>query len=251
MATVRHIEVSKALPGASLAIAMLALHGCALFGGGDKPPPAPPRVYVFAPVLNLTGADDFDALVMSDLIASELASFENASVIPVNLALAELARRGMEAVETPQDAVELARTFGADGTIVVAVTEYSPYDPPVVGLVLQYYPVRVAAADRWRVDPVTASRSVTTPDAGLSADVEGVPVWQIQRVFNAADEELLEDVKSFASKRDGAESPYGWRRWIKSQDLYVRYCGHALIRTMNSLLNADDRAAPGPYEAAS
>ncbi len=190
---------------------------------------------VVAPILNLSNSPDVDTLKVTDLVASECLSFANVSVVPVNQVLAELIRHGRTSVQTPDEAVELARVFGADATLVVAITEYRPYDPPLVGLVLQYY----AAAG----SPGTAEAPEAPPLSGVR------PRWQLQRVFNAADERVLKELKEFADERDGERSPYGWRKYTKSQELYVRYCGWALIRTMLAL-DADEWTAE-PNEARS
>lgn len=210
-------------------------------------PVTDPRVLVVAPVLNLSGSQDFDPLKVTDWIASECVSFPGVSVIPVNRTLAELAARGKATVETPEDAVELARTFGADATLVAAVTEYNPYDPPRVGLIVQWYapapPTRTGA-----FDPTAASRLASDPPVELSAAEPHAPRWQAQRVFDAADETLLDELKDYADDRGGHESPFGWRRYTKSQELYVRYCGWALIRTMLKL-DAESRVPNEPHEA--
>ncbi|MEW6251774.1 MAG: hypothetical protein AB1716_14105 [Planctomycetota bacterium] len=182
-------------------------------------------VIALAPVLNLTGGQDFDPLKVTDLIASEFSSFNQVAVVPVNLALAELERRGKYAVETPQDAVTLARALGADAAVVVAIHEYNPYDPPVVGLTMQWYPAA----------------------GGALSDGAAGPRWQIQRVFNAAHEDVREEVQSYADERSEHGGPYGWQRYLQSQELYVRYCGWSAIRTMLRL----DRAAARPHEAKS
>lgn len=189
----------------------LAGCGCEKSPSAQPPPPPPPRVVVVSPVLNLCGSSDFDPLKVTDLVASEFLSYENVTVVPVNLALAELARRGQVTVETPRDAAELATALGADATIVVAVTEYSPYDPPVIGLTMQWY----AAAP-----------------AGLSDAAVPGPRWQFQRVFNAADEQVQVEIRSFAAQRDGSAGPYGWRRYLRTQEGYVRYASWALIGPM-------------------
>ncbi len=211
--------------------------------------PGPPRVLVVAPVLNLSGSQDFDPLKVTDLLASEFLSFEGIVVVPVNLALAELERRGKYSVETPEDARALAVALGADATIVTAITEYSPYPPPVVGMIMQWYSAGTEAAHS-TIDPVSASRAVSSPEYGLSEASPLGPRWQVQRVFNAAHEEVSKEIRSFASERDDDESPYGWRRYIKSQELYVRYCGWAMIRTMLTL-DESDRVAVEPNEASS
>jgi hypothetical protein len=227
----------RTLLGPALAASLLvACAGCA---SSHKKvaagPPRPARVIVVAPVLNLSGSQDFDALKITDLVASELVSTPGLAVVPVNLALAELERRGKYAVETAQDAVDLARAFNADATVVIAVTEYNPYSPPVVGLIMQWYPAGSAAAEG---------------SAGLSDRPPTGPRWQVQRVFNAADDELLEELRHFARERDGDKSPYSWRKYVRSQELYVRFCTHSLILTM-ARLDRNDRVAVEPSETKS
>jgi NAD(P)H-dependent FMN reductase len=194
---------------------------------------------VVAPVLNLSGSEDFDPLKVTDLLASEALSFERVSVVPVNLALAELQRQGKCSVETPEDAVELARTLGADATLVTAVTEYNGYYPPVVGLTMQWYSAG-GEPGRTGFDPVAASRATGSGGVELSDDGRLGPRWQVQRVFNAAHEQVLKEIRSFAAQRDADQSPYGWRKYVCCQELYVRYCGWAMIRTM-LMLDGNDR----------
>lgn len=207
-----------------------------------------PLVLVVAPVINLSGSQDFDPLKVTDLIASEAVSCRGVTVVPVNLALAELARRGKSVVETPDDAVQLARALGADATLQTAVTEYNPYFPPVIGMVMQWYDAG-APDDPTPQDTGRASQDRARRDR-LSATAETGPRWQVQRVFNAADEDVCEEVQEFASHRDGERSPYAWRKYVRSQELYVRYSSHALIR---AILKQDkhERVSPPPDEASS
>lgn len=186
----------------------------------------PARVLVVAPVVNLSNTSVIDPLKVTDIVASELATFQGVNVIPVNLALAALMQRGKLRVETPQDALDLAREFNADGTIVAAVTELDPYDPPRAGIVMQWYasdPVLARPAPPGDVQP-----------AGFDGGGAPGPRLQVQRVFSAADERTLEDVRKYGRERDGDRSPFAWRRFVVSQELFVRYCCWASIRTMLS-----------------
>jgi hypothetical protein len=212
----------------------LAASGCAEQHPPPPEPARPPLVLVLAPVLNLSGSDAFDALRVTDLIASEVQAFPGVQVVPVNRALSELVQHGKENVESAADAVGLAQALGADGTLVAAVTEYNPYYPPVVGLVMQWYP-----ADGAR--PGGGARRDAGDGALAGASRRGLPRWgatpvlQVQRVFDASDEEVVEHVRKYAGRKDRHASPYGWERYVKSQELYVRYCGWSLFRTMNLL----------------
>lgn len=194
--------------------------------------PIPPRqVIVVAPVLNLSNSTEFDTLKVTDAVASEAVGFPGIGVVPVNLVLAALAERGTTRVESPAEAVELARRFGAQATLVTAVTEYRPYDPPVVGLIMQWYAVPDAPLSADGQTALRPDSNACETAAALSVIPTG-PQTQLQRVFDAAHEEVRDEVKSFARRRDGHLSPYGWQRYIKSQELYVRYCCWSLIRSI-------------------
>lgn len=169
----------------------------------EGPPPAPPTTVVVAPVLNLSNSSDWDSLKFTDWVASEMQQFQGLTVVPVNRAAAALAQKGKTSIESPDDAIHLARELGAEATIVTAVTEYSPYDPPSVGIIMQWY-------------------SGATPEL------------QVQRVYNAAIDQTIHELKEFAHHREGQESPYEWRVHTKSQELFVRYCCWATIRSMLS-----------------
>lgn len=248
-AVVRNVGSGPARRLVGLLILAVICHGCAQQDRGTAYPLRPARVLVVAPVLNLSGSEDFDPLKITDLVASELVALPNVTVIPVSRTLGELARRGKLTVETPDEAVELAQAFDADATLVTAVTEYNPYHPPVVGLIMQLY--EAAAPQRGvRLDPVVASRRASSPEEALLVADVSAPQWQVQRVFDASDEALLKDIRAFAKERDGHASPYGWRKYVQSQELYVRYCSHALILPLIQL-DETRRVAAGPSEAGS
>ncbi len=92
--------------------------------------------------------------------------------------------------------------------------------------------------------------SPETDSAALSDDLTSRPRWQLQRVFNAADEDVVRQIRSFASERDGDTSPYGWRKCAQSQELYLRFCSHRLIFTMLRL-DGKEREVVEPHETKS
>jgi hypothetical protein len=234
-----------------LGLALIFSNGCALLhrpADGDRQVRTPPLVVVVAPVLNLSNSTEWDPLKVTDIVASELQSFPDVFVIPVNRTLAALALTGKDVVETPQDALELAREFNADATIVTAITEYNPYDPPIVGVVMQWYGTSHGVEPRG-FDPVSASRQAAEVlPAGSAQAAEAAPLVQVQRVFDAADEAVLDEVRQYASRRTGHGSPYGWRVHLKSQELFVRFSCWSCIRPM-LLERKPDRTEPGADEA--
>lgn len=238
----------------ALAVLTANLVGCTWVRkpAASLPPPPAPVVIAVAPVLNLSNRSDWDPAKVTDWLASEMQGFPGVVVIPVNRVVATLAAQGRGAVHSADEARALAEALDADVTVVAAVTEFNPYEPPLMGVVLQWYE-RVPTAQESRVDPTAASRSAT-----LAADprpverpgVENAPRFQFQRVFNAADHDVMDEIKDFARERPGDHTPLGWRVFLRSQELFVRYCFHSAFRTMHSA-RAGSLLAPAASEARS
>lgn len=191
-----------------------------------------PMTIAVAPALNYSGATDFDANAVADLMASELSYVEGVNVIPVSRVMAVLARQGRQEVGSPSEALSVAEALGADAILVFAVTEYDPYNPPIVGIAAQLYGFR-RAGSLGGLDPVLASRQARPFET--SRRVPGtVPLVQAERVFDAGRPDVVRGVKRFAALRRGEKGPWGWRRYMASQRHYLRYCCHALLETMAS-----------------
>lgn len=195
-----------------------------------------PMTVAVAPALNLSGAADFDPNRFADLMASELSYADGISVIPVSRVLGVLAVQGSSGVESPTHALELVELLGADAILVFAVTEYDSYDPPSIGISAQLYGTRLGPR-HGAVDPVALSREArarSTAAQGASRRV----LAQTQRVFDATHGVVVADIKEFARFRNAGGSPYGWRKYVVSQQDFVRYCCYATIR---ALLNETDK----------
>ena len=187
-----------------------------------------PMTIAVAPAINLSGSTDFDPSRFADLMASELSFAEGMSVIPVSRTLGMLAVQGLDQVESPAHALELAGLLGADAILVFAVTEYDPYDPPTIGISAQLYGTRSRSRDR-ALDPVALSRQASLAGAGAPTGARRI-LAQSQRVFDASHDSVVADIQRFAQTRRGDRSPYGWRRYVVSQRGFIRYCCHATIR---------------------
>jgi hypothetical protein len=203
----------------------------------DRADSSASEVVVVPPVLNLSNSRDFDPLKVTDILASELQNFPGIMVIPVNRTLAALTAMNKRSIETPDDAIALAEHFGASACIVMAITEFNPYDPPAVGVVVQWY----EAGSRQNVptiDPTAASREATD-FAPAAQELRSRPVWQFQRVYNAVQDDVLDDVRRYASERDEHRSPMDWHIHYKSQELFVRYSCWAALRSIQKERTCD------------
>jgi len=189
-----------------------------------------PLTVAVAPAINLSGSTDFDRNRFADLMASELSYAEGVTVIPVSRVLGVLASQGVDAVTSPKQALDLVKLLGADAILVFAVNEYDPYDPPSIGISAQLYGTRPGAGDG-SLDPVALSRKANLAAAPAPRSGQRL-LAQTQRVFNASHGAVVADIRAFAALRDGDRSPYGWRKYVVSQQRYIRFCCYATIRTL-------------------
>jgi hypothetical protein len=191
-----------------------------------------PLTIAVAPAINVSGASDLDTNRIADLMASELGYVEFVNVVPVSRVLAVLADQERRRIESPAHALEVARILGADAILVFSVTEYDPYDPPVVGISAQLYGrTRYSVA---RFNPFQESRRpAPRPDAQFVSPSD--PIAQTQRSFNAAHEWVSLEIQRFAELRDAEKRPLGWRQYVADQQAYVRFCCH---KTLESLMSS-------------
>jgi len=110
---------------------------------------------------------------------------------------------------------------------VFAITEYDAYTP-VVAMAAQLYGKRPAGAG---LDPVAASR-MARPFPVSPAPEANRPWAQVQRTFNAAHQAVQDQVREYAKTRGGDGSPYGWRKYLASQERYLRYCCFSIAREL-------------------
>ncbi len=183
-----------------------------------------------APALNFAGNTDFDPVRAADFLSSELTHVLGVQVIGVNRVMAALVRQGAEEVTSPAQALDLCEMLGCDGIVVFAITEYDAYTP-VVGMAAQLY-VRTSGALGNRLDPVAASRQASPLPVETGADSPLKPRAQIQRVYNAAHECTAEAVRKYAEVRDVGSGALGWRKYLKSQRLFLRFCCHQAVNEL-------------------
>ena len=79
------------------------LGGCGVFWWKEEPPSYPveltvyspyaePRTFAIAPTINLSGAQDFDPLVVSDILYGEMQQVQGLNVLPLNKTLVAMQR---------------------------------------------------------------------------------------------------------------------------------------------------------------
>jgi len=180
-----------------------------------------------APALNQSGSSAFDGNRIADLMAGELMHAERVSLVPVSRVLAVLASQGTDRIQSPAHATEIAARVGADAILVFAVTEYDPYDPPSMAISAQLY----AATPRPAYGAPPGGGDETSTIAPRVA-AGGHVLAQAQRRFDATHADVIDDIRDYAERRSSDRRPYGWRRYVVSQQHFIQYCCYATIREL-------------------
>jgi hypothetical protein len=190
-----------------------------------------------APALNHSGSPEFDLVKVGDLMASELSGLEGVKIVGVSRVLAVLAEQNLGRIQSPEHALDVCDRLGVDAILVFAVTEYDPYTP-VLGVAAQLYgPGRIQSS----LDPVAASRMARP--FPVAREFGGIhPQAEVQRVFNGSHESVQRDIQRYAHSRTEEKSPFGWRRFLVSQEGYFRYCCFTVAREL-MVQRMDNQAA--------
>ncbi|HSW47226.1 MAG TPA: hypothetical protein VLM89_16810 [Phycisphaerae bacterium] len=230
------IELGAAKPGMARASGYWVVVLCLLAGMGcsqSKKPLGgwaaitPNTAIAVAPALNFSGSADFDPVKVADILASELSQVPGVAVIGVNRVLAILAEQGTGRIESPEHALAICDRLGADAIVVFAVTEYDAHTP-VVGIVAQMYG---RETEERSFDPVATSQAARP--FPVTGDRQSSRPWaQSQRTFNARHDVVQEAVKAYAESRNATDGPYGWKRYVASQEWYLRFCSHTVCRDL-------------------
>jgi len=195
-----------------------------------------------APAINQSGSTDFDPNRIADRMASELGYASGTTVIPVSRVLAAMQAGSETRLQTASQALGVARAVGADAILVFSVTEYEPYDPPRLGISAQLYGAGTGP-NVGGLDPVALARLGRLPGSStMTRSGRRRVLAETQNVFDASHSDVVADIKRYAALRDADSSPYGWRRYVVSQQAFVQYCCHATIQEL--LVGRSGAAAP-------
>ena len=162
------------------------------------------RVVVVAPLMNLSTNPHVDLVSVTNAFASELAQVDGLTVVPMGRVYQYLAQQEQATVGSPEEARALAAVFGADATIVAAITEYDAYYPPRTGMAAQLY--RSSVAESSNFDPVMAARNAaefSLDDAALRR-----PQDQVSRIFSARNRDVQELARIYSYERLADDSPH-------------------------------------------
>jgi len=189
-------------------------------------------LWAVAPLRNESGTTHADALAISDQLVAAAEEVEGVRCVPLNRSIEAMRALKMPQVQTPEDAMLLAETLGAQGILIGSITAYDPYTPSLgLSVALAIRPGALqATGDTRGVD----SRAVTTQtrDTSTPSTFGGRPASATSQNYDAKNHQVLADVKSYAMGRHEAPTALGWQRYIKSMELFTEFATHDVVRRL-------------------
>jgi hypothetical protein len=114
--------------------------------GVSNPVPGLSRVAV-VPFFNLSTEPAVDGRRFAEAYFTELQKTPGFEVLPIGVAEVAVRQHGLN-MNSPEDALKLARILDVDAVVLGAVTAYDPYYPPRLGLRVAWY-----SPYRWQFSP--------------------------------------------------------------------------------------------------
>lgn len=123
-----------------IAISTCILSGCVVTEVGvTNPIPKMSRIAI-VPFTNLSSEQVVDGRRISDLYFSELQKIPGFQVLPIGVTEAAIQDHQLE-ISGPEDVIKLADLLDVDAIVFGAITEYSAYYPPRLGMQVSWYSV--------------------------------------------------------------------------------------------------------------
>ena len=210
---------------------LISACGCRLFRGRKVvQAPVVTRSILVAPIKNLSGFTELDTLSATDEFVTELQMVNGLQVVSVNAVLSKMLALGMDTVTGPNDAQTLADALGVDGAIVIAISRYEPYMPPIIGIAAQLYMAEdVGSAqggpDKF-IDPAVLARQGRPFDLGMNRRIAAQA--QTVKVYDANQDDVIDAIKKYAKARSVQASPLGWKKYM-TQSNYMRFVSRQII----------------------
>lgn len=204
---------------------LLAAAGCRAPAPASPATSTSPRVIAVLPVTCTEGVRDVDLDRFTDIFSSEWVKVAGVRAVRPS--------RGSEPVPTSptlDEALRLAREAKADAFVAASLTSYDPYDPPQIGISLQYFRVQSRPLSDSEVDRLVQSASWRRGPMPLSREKAGHWVASIERIYDADDRDVRDRLARYAREKAGGEPGASRERDILAiQPKYMQFVSNQVI----------------------
>ncbi|QDT27208.1 hypothetical protein Enr10x_25230 [Gimesia panareensis] len=122
----------------TLLIGLSSLTGCVIMRTTVTNPNPRLKTVAVVPFFNLSQEPDVDGRRFALAYYSELQKIPGFQVLPVGVAEVAMVEHQLQ-MNNPDDVLKLAKALDVDAVVIGAVTDYSPYYPPRIGLQVSWY----------------------------------------------------------------------------------------------------------------
>ncbi len=217
-------------------LALVLLSGCAAFESWKyKAYPANPypdiHVVAVMPVFNHSLEPRVEGMEFANLLASELSKFEGVRAIRP-----QVLRKALPEADKPvalEDLLKAARLHRADAVIVAAVTDYDPYDPPRIGLSVQFLRTSGRALSSAEIDRIVQSASWRRGPVPLARDQAANLIAAFEAVYDAHEDRIRKEIVQYAHAQDQSDTPFaGEREFLAVQARYLQFVSNLVVRRL-------------------
>jgi hypothetical protein len=213
--------------------ALVLLGGCALESGKYKsyPPNPYPDLHVVAvlPFINQTRELRLDVIEMANLLANEITKFEGFRVVrPMQIVSA-----GGGIPTSSEEALRWGRAAKADAVLVVAVTDYDPFEPPRIALSLQFLRVQGRSISSADIDKIVQSASWRRGPLAMGRDK--APNWidAFETVYDAHEERIRKELVAYSQAQVDSDSPFTREReFMAVQSRWLQFVSNQILNRL-------------------
>jgi hypothetical protein len=211
------------------------LAGCSFESWKYKSYPPNPyadvQTVVVLPAINQTLEPRFDGLEFGNLLASELVKFEGFRVVRPLLVQASLAPG--QRILSVDDAIRAGKGFKADAVLAVAVTDCDPYDPPRIGVSLQFLRVQGRELSGADIDRLVQSASWRRGPFPMGREKAGHFMDAFEDVYDAHEERIRREVRQYAHAQEAEDTPFaGEREFLAVQPRWLQFVSNQLLNRL-------------------
>ena len=218
-----------------LLLALALLSGCSIESWKYKsyPPNPCPDLQVVAvlPVFNSTLDGKFDGMEYGNIIASELIKFDGFRVLrPIDF------KRAMEAgekINSVEDVLRISRKMKADAVLVTQITDYDPYDPPRIGINVQFLRTQGRTLSGADIDRIVQSASWRRGPLAMTRERAGNWIDAFETVYDAHEERIRKEAIQYAQAQEGEDTPFvGEKEFLAVQSRYMQFVANQLLNRL-------------------
>ncbi len=189
-------------------------------------------------VLDASGSYPADTAELTSALHAQIQQIQGLEVVPDVAVLNAIRSKGFV---LPRDGMAAADDLSLDGLFVAIVTDYDPYDEPVISIGLTLFSKATTLLAPIDIDRVIqGGKPVPMPDRP-----EASPVIAVFTVYDASQNNVRRRLRWFAEGRGATEAGFHWEHYYRTMPNYIRFVSYEIVWELFQKLEFAAAAAQG------